>query len=144
MHRPGVRWIPAATALGALVVLGGASPAQGSTTKFGHVSSPDGVLRPDCHRHRYHYVAKPRSNDWLLETWLRDPRGRPRGSGDFAAGSDPRRGHASFGICRAAVAPGRFTIKARLRWYTPGPLPTSPPVQHTRWFRTAHFWLRRP
>ena len=144
MHRPGVRWIPAATALGALVVLGGATPAQGATTKFGHVSAPDGVLRHDCHHYRYRYVAKPRSNDWILETWLYDPRGKPRGSGDFAQGSDPRRGHASFGICRTTVVPGRFTIRARLRWYTPGPLPISPSVQHTRWFRPAHFWLRRP
>jgi hypothetical protein len=144
MHRPGVRWIPAVTALGALVVVGGATPAQGSTARFGHVSARDGVLRPDCHRYRYHYVVKPRSDDWILETWLRDPRGKPRGSGDFAPGSDPRRGRASFGICRAAVVAGRFTIKARLRWYTPGPLPVSPSVQHTRWFRPVHFRLSRP
>src|SRR5262245_331306 len=143
MHRSRSRWLPAATALGALVVLTGSTPAEASSTRFGHTSAPDRVLRPDCHRYRYHYVAKPRSDDWILETWLYDPRGKPRGSGDFASGSDPKRGHASFGICRSAVVPGRFTIKARLRWWTPGPLPISPSTRHTKWFRPSHFRLVR-
>jgi len=39
--------------------------------------------------------------------------------------------------------PGRFTIRARLSWYTPGMLPTDPPVEHQRWFRPAHFRLHR-
>jgi hypothetical protein len=141
MHRSGGRLL-AVAALGALVAL--EAPASGSTTRFGHVGAPDQVLRPDCHRHHYHYVVKPRSDDWILETWLYDPRGRPRGSGDFAAGSDPERGASTFGVCRSTVVSGRFTIKARLRWYTPGPLPFSPAVEHTRWFEPAHFRLSRP
>ncbi len=86
---------------------------------------------------------KPPSGDWLLETWLYDPRGRHRGSGDLAPGSDPERGHAHFGICRSTVVPGRFTIKARLTWYTPGTLPTDPPDEHKRWFEPARFRLHR-
>ena len=143
MDRSRARCLPVATALGALVVLAASTPAEAASTRFGHVGAPDGVLRPDCHRYRYHYVVKPRSDDWILETWLYDPRGKPRGAGDFAPGSDPRRGRASFGICRTSVVSGRFTIKARLRWYTPGPLPISPAVEHTRWFTPAHFRLRR-
>jgi hypothetical protein len=141
MHRSRARRLPAATALGALVALTLATPATAAATRFGHVGAADRELRPDCHRYRYHYVVKPTSDEWLLETWLYDPRGKHRGSGDFASGSDPRRGHASFGICRSTVVPGRFTIKARLRWYTPGPLPLSPPVEHTTWFTPAHFRL---
>ena len=141
MHRSRARRLPAATALGALVALTVATPATAASTRFGHIGAPDGVLRTDCHRYRYHYVVKPTSDDWILETWLYDPRGKHRGSGDFASGSDPKRGRASFGICRSTVVPGRLTIKARLRWYTPGPLPISPPVEHTRWFTQAHFEL---
>ncbi|MBO0844488.1 MAG: hypothetical protein J2P22_03625 [Nocardioides sp.] len=144
MHQQAGRCLLAAVALGTLASVGVPTPSLAWTTRFGHVAAPDQVLRPDCHRYRYHYVVKPRSGDWTLETWLYDPRGRPRGSGDFAAGADPRRGPATFGVCRSTVVRGRFTIRARLRWYTPGPLPISPTVRHTRWLRPAHFRLTRP
>jgi hypothetical protein len=141
-HSPGSRLV-AALVIAAVVTLEGSTPAPAGTAAFGHVTARDQVLRPDCHRYRYHYVARPRSDDWILETWLYDPRGRPRGSGDFTAGSDPKRGNATFGVCRSTVVPGRFTIRARLRWYTPGPLPISPSEQHTRWFEPAHLRLTR-
>ncbi|HET8663897.1 MAG TPA: hypothetical protein VFM08_06235 [Nocardioides sp.] len=137
------RRVLAAAALVGLVTLDGSSPAWAWTSRFGHVDAADRTLRPGCQHYRYHYVLKPASDDWLFETWLYDPRGKPRGSGDFAPGSDPARGHARFGICRSTVVPGRFTIKARLTWWTPGMLPLSPPVEHTRWFKPAHFRLHR-
>ena len=137
------RRLLAATAIAGLVALDGSIPAWAATSRFGHVGSADRTLRPGCHHYRYHYVVKPGSSDWLLETWLLDPRGKHRGSGDFVPGSDPERGHAHFGICRSTVVPGRFTIRARLTWYTPGMLPTDPPVEHTRWFEPAHFRLHR-
>ncbi len=126
------------------LVLAGTPTAAAWSTAYGHVAARDGVLRAGCHPYRYHYVVKPGSSDWTLETWLSDPRGRPRGAGDLFAGSDPERGRASFGLCRATVVTGRFTITARLRWYTPGVLPTDPPTEHTRWFKPAHFRLSRP
>ena len=129
---------------GVVLALADAAAARASTTGFGQVAAADGTLRPGCHHYRYHYVAKPRSDDWILETWLHDPRGRPRGSGDFLAGSDPKAGRGRFGVCRSTVVAGRFTITARLRWYTPGILPVDPPVEHTRWFEPAHFRLTRP
>jgi hypothetical protein len=137
------RRLLAASTLGVVVALVTTSSASAWTTRFGHVGAPDRVLRHGCHHYRYHYIVKPRSDDWVLETWLRDPRGKPRGSGDFAPGSDPRRGRAHFGVCRSTVVPGRFTIKARLTWYTAGMLPTDPPVEHHRWFKPAHFRLHR-
>jgi hypothetical protein len=129
--------------LTALVSLDGSTSAWAWTTKYGHVGAADRTLGPGCHHYRYHYLVEPPTNDWFLETWLYDPRGRPRGSGDLAQGSDRKRGHGHFGICRSTVVPGRFTIKARLHWYTPGMLPTDPPVEHTRWFKPAHFRLHR-
>lgn len=126
-----------------LVALAGATASWAWSTGFGHVAAADRPLRPGCHHYRYHYVVKPRSGDWLLETWLADPRGKPRGAGDFTAGSDPKDGHGWFGVCRSTVVPGRFTITARLRWYTPPALPTDQPTRHTRWLKPAHFRLFR-
>ena len=131
------------TATAALIALDGATTAWAWTTRYGHVGAPDRALQPGCHRYRYHYVVRAPGDDWLLETWLFDPRGRPRGSGDLAPGSDPRRGHGRFGVCRSTVVPGRFTIRARVTWYTPGMLPTDPTVEHQRWFKPAHFRLHR-
>lgn len=144
MRSAHVRRLLAALVLTVLVALGGSiSAAWGWTTAYGHVGAADRALRPGCHHYRYRYVVKPPSDDWILETSLYDPRGRPRGSGDLLAGSDPERGTAHFGICRSSVVPGRFTIRARLTWYTAGMLPTDPPVQHSVWFRPAHFRLHR-
>jgi hypothetical protein len=134
----------AALVAGVLALVGSVlGSASAWTTRYGHVGAADRALRPGCHHYRYHYVVKAPTDDWLLETWLHDPRGKPRGSGDFVPGSDPRRGHAHFGICRSTVVPGRFTITARLTWYTSGMLPTDPPVEHRRRFEPAHFRLHR-
>jgi hypothetical protein len=143
MHGLHCRRIVAALALSTVVVLEGSTAVWAWTTAYGHVGARDRTFRSGCHRYRYHYVVKPPSDDWILQTWLYDPRGRPRGSGDFLAGSDPRRGRSSFGICRSTVVPGRFTITARISWYTPGLLPVDPPVEHHRWFKPAHFRLHR-
>ena len=137
------RRLLAAVVLGLALVLLGTGAAVAWTSGYGHVGARDGTLRAGCHHYRYHYVVKPGSSDWTLETWLSDPRGKPRGAGDLYARSDPTDGHASFGVCRWTVVPGRFTITGRLRWYTPGMLPTDPPVRHTVWFKPAHFRLSR-
>jgi hypothetical protein len=143
MHSSTGRRMLTVPALVAVLTLAGSTDASAWTTSYGHVGAADRTLRPGCHDYPYRYVVKPPSDDWILETWLRDPRGKPRGSGDFAAGSDPARGPGHFGICRSTVVPGRFTIKARLSWYTAGMLPTDPPVEHQRWFKPAHFRLHR-
>jgi hypothetical protein len=144
MSRSSARRLLAAAVLAPALAATGASGAVAGTSAFGHTNARDRTLRHGCHDYRYHYVVKPGSGDWILETWLYDPRGKPRGSGDFLHGSDPKDGHGLFGICRSTVVPGRFTIKARLSWYTPGLLPTDPPVRHHRWFERSHFRLTRP
>lgn len=144
MRRSRGRRTLAASLLGVVLALEGVTASWAWTAGFGHVGAADRALRHGCHRYRYHYVVKPGSGDWMLATWLYDPRGRKRGSGDLLGGSDPENGHGTFGICRTTVVPGRFTIKARLRWYTRGPLPIGQPTQHTRWFKPAHFRLSGP
>ncbi len=144
MPGSGVRRTLSALVLGAVVLVESAGTAAAWTTAYGHVNRPDGLLRAGCHRYRYHYLVEPGSNDWILETWLHDPRGKPRGAGDFAPRTDPKNGYGTFGICRSTVVPGRFKITARLRWWTQPLLPIDPPVEHTAWFKPDYFRLTRP
>jgi hypothetical protein len=73
------------------------------------------------------------------------PRGRQRGYGYYLVGGDPKNNRrASFRLCRTDVVPGRYTIKATLRWYDDPLLPVLPPTEHDARLPPAHFRLRRP
>lgn len=124
------------TILSGLVVVAG--PAGGAlATSYGHTGAPDRVLRDGCHGYRYHYRVRPPTNDWVLETFLVDPRGDTIASGAFISDSDPKRGHGKFRFCRYNTRPGRFTIKAKLTWYNGY-------AEHKTWLRKSHFRLYRP
>jgi hypothetical protein len=136
MHRP-IRHILLIALLCALVsgVVGPAGPAQ-ARAGYGHTDGRDGVLRSGCHGYRYHWVIKPPTNDWLLETFLRDPRGKRLASGMFDSDSEQKRDHSRFRFCRYSTRPGRFAIHAKLTWYNGY-------AQHTVWLDPSHFRLRR-
>jgi hypothetical protein len=136
------RGVLAALIAAAFVTL--STGAAWSVSVPGRVAASDATLRPGCHPYHYHYVVTPGTGDWVLETWLYDPRGKERGYGYFLTGGDPMDNHPSFTICRANVVPGRFTIKARLQWYDDPLLPILPPVEHDAALRPAHFRLSRP
>jgi hypothetical protein len=129
--------IPAllATVLSAMVVVAGPSAAQ--ARDFGHTGRPDGVLRNGCHGYRYHFVVKPPTHDWVLETFLVDPRGEGIASGAFSSDSERKRDHGRFHFCRYNTKPGRFTIRAKLTWYNGYD-------EHKTWLRRSHFRLHRP
>ena len=118
-------------------------PVAAWTTGYGHVRAADGELRPGCHHYGYRYLVKPRTSDWTLETWLYDPRGHPKGAGDFQGGGDPVEGRGSFGLCRVGSRYGRYTIRARLRWYDDPLLPGQSATRHTVWLKPARFRLHR-
>lgn len=105
--------------------------------EVGHTHADDGVLRQGCHDHRYRYVVAVRTDDWTLETFLDDRTGDTIASGAYSADSDPKRGRGIFRFCRYSTHPGRFTIRAKLTWYTDA-------GEHVRWFQPSHFRLRRP
>ena len=104
---------------------------------YGHTGAANRVLRSGCHGYRYHWVIKPRTNDWLLETYLRDPRGTHLASGMFDSDSEQKRDHSRFRFCRYSTRPGRFTIKAKLTWYNGY-------TEHHVWLDPSHFRLHRP
>src|SRR6476620_884563 len=138
------RVVPAVLAL----VLATAAPGAASTPAYGRTGERDGVLRHGCHPYRYHYVVTTPTQDWTLETFLVDPGGNRLASGAFSAQSDPEHGRSHWRICRTSTRPGRFTIRAKVTWYTnePGPLGlpgTGTTKKHVAWFKPSHFRLRR-
>ena len=141
-RRPRLRAAAVALALVPVAGLDTAGPAAASTG-YGYVSAANRILRPGCHRYRYHYVVRPGSADWTLETWLYDPKGKPKAAGDFQAGGDPEDGYGRFGLCRVGSRYGRYTITARLRWYDDPVLPIFAATRHTVWLQPAHFRLHR-
>ncbi len=134
MHRPAILALLTALFCGTLVVTG---PTAAEASSYGHTGAPDRVLRNGCHAYRYHYRVRPPTNDWVLETFLVDPRGKKLGSGAFISDSDPKRGHGKFRFCRYSTRAGRFTIKAKLSWYNGH-------TEHKTWLDPSHFRLTRP
>jgi len=126
--------------LAGLLVAPGSAAVQARS--YGHTGAPDRVLRAGCHRYRYHYVVKPPTGDWILETFLLDPRHRRLASNAFSSDSEGKRGHGRFQFCRYSTTPGRFTIKAKLTWYTTPILGAQ--KEHHAWLDPSHFRLRRP
>ncbi len=122
------------TALG--VVLLAAAPADARTDRYGHTSAADGALRDGCHNYRYHYVVDAPTHDWTLETFLRGPDGEHLAAGVFADNSDPEHGRPVFRFCDNSTEPGRFTIRARLHWY-------SGYDGHKVVYKRSHFRLHR-
>lgn len=134
---------PAAALLGVVVAAVTALPATAYSTAYGHTTSADRRLRHGCHSYRYHYLVKPGTGDWLFETQLYDPDGQQLGTGDFAPGSDPTEGPGYFRVCSETTHPGRFTIRARLDWYTPPSTPLGQPTEQSVWFKPTHLRLTR-
>lgn len=113
-----------------------AGPAEARSV--GHTWAADGTLRSGCHNYRYHYVIDTPTNDWTLETFLKDPDGQGLASGTFFADSDPRRNtSAYFRFCRYSTRVGVFTIKAKVHWYG------AYGGDHVRWLKPSHFRLSR-
>ncbi len=63
-------------AVGALLVGALVAPANAGHIRYGRLWAADKVLREGCHNYRYQYVVRPRTNDWLFETFLHAPSGR--------------------------------------------------------------------
>jgi len=125
-----------------VAILGVAAPA-GAESTYGSIHAADAVLKHGCHRYYYRYAVQPPTDDWDLETWLVDPRGRRRGYGYFQTGGDPKQIRTAFRICSANVVPGTFTITAKLHWYDDPLFPLGTATEHTVTLDPAHFRLTR-
>src|SRR6187431_1117349 len=108
--------VPTALAGASLVVGLMAAPAY-AASEYGETAAHHGTLRKGCHDYGYRYRVTTPTNDWTLETFLRDPTGDTIASGAFLSESDARAQRARFRFCRYGTRPGRFTIRALLHWY---------------------------
>ena len=111
------------------------SPAH-DPASYGNTAAPDGVLRSGCRQYAYRYTITTPTDDWTLETFLRDPTGESVASGAFMSDSDPATGRSRFRFCRHSTRPGRFTIEAKVHWY-------DEEGGHLVWLDPAHFRLKR-
>jgi hypothetical protein len=104
---------------------------------YGRTHADNGRLKHGCRPYRYHYELDIRTNDWTLETFLDDRRGETIASGALASGADPKKGSAVFRFCRYNTVAGRFTIRAKLIFYTDS-------GDHKAWLEPSRFRLRPP
>ncbi|WP_155993181.1 hypothetical protein [Nocardioides sp. URHA0020] len=121
-----------------LVVGLAAAPATGERADFGRTTARSGTLHRGCHDYRYDYRVTPPTDDWALETFLRDPRRERIASGMFLSDSDPAHLRSHFRVCRYSTRPGTFTVRALLHWYT------ATGDEHQIWLEPTRFRLRRP
>jgi hypothetical protein len=105
---------------------------------YGHTAAPDGRLRRGCRAYPFRYRLTLPSDDWTLEVFLRDPRGRGLASRAFISDSDPAAQRSRFRFCRYSTQPGRFTIKALAHWYD------DRGAGHEVWLAPSRFRLRAP
>jgi len=127
----------AALTVGALVGGGLAAPTQAWDGDYGRLRATDKVLKDGCHAYRYYYRIKPRTPEWALETFLRDPSRDTIAHNALDNFTDPRRGHSRFRICRNVTRPGKFKIRGKLTRYNGS-------EQTVVWIRPVVFRMRRP
>ena len=127
-----------ASIVGASVVIALLAVPVSAASEYGSTTAADGTLRKGCHNYGYRYQVTAPTDDWSLETFLRDPDGEGIASGVFLADADAREQRARFRFCRYATRPGRFTIRALLTWY--GDLGE----EHQVWLEPSRFRLGRP
>jgi hypothetical protein len=119
-------------------------PAQAGDVDHGRVWRKDGRLQPGCHLYRFQYRVRPlavdptNDDDWALEVFLSDRRGRGLGAVAKDSAIDPRRGAGTFRLCRQTTVPGKFKLRGKLSVYDDGEL-----VEET-WVKPGFFRLRRP
>jgi hypothetical protein len=114
-----------------------AAPATASS-EYGRTAAPDRVLRAGCHNYGYRFRVTAPTDDWTLETFLRDPDGENLASGAFLSDADGHLRHSRFRFCRYSTRPGVFRIRALLTWY--GDFGE----EHRVWLETSRFRLSRP
>ena len=81
--------------------------------EWGHTTGHDARIKKGCHGYAYDYALTPPDGDWQLETFLIGPHGGRYGSGWFLT-DDPLAATSTWRLCRQALEPGTYTIRAHL------------------------------
>jgi hypothetical protein len=133
-------------AVGALLLGTLVAPAHAGDIRYGRVWAADKVLREGCHGYRYQYVVRPRTNDWMFETFLHAPSGRTIASNTVDSAVSLKRDASRFRFCNDVTRAGRFKITGKLTWrkcnQLPGPLHEC--TKRVRWVKPGYFRMHRP
>lgn len=131
-----------------------AVPAVAASEAGGRTHGDSGRFKKGCRAYTFDYRVRTPYDDWTLEVFIRNPRGKAVHSSAFLGKPGPQ-GHprrqqdVRWKMCSNASRPGRYTIRAKLVWYTPQegllplPLLTPPPEEHVTWLPVERFRLRR-
>jgi len=139
-----------ATATGLAAALAVVAPASASAAG-GRTHGDPSVFKKGCRAYTFDYRVRTPYDDWTLEVFIRNPRGKGVHSSAFLGKPGPQ-GHprrqqdVRWKMCSNASRPGRYTIRAKLTWYTPQeglPLLTPPPEEHVKWLPVERFRIRR-
>ena len=145
------------TALAAVVaVLATLVPATAATTAAtaagGRTHGDPERFKQGCRTYTYDYRIRTPYDDWTLDVWIRNPRGKSVHFGGWL-GKPGRQGHPrrqrnnEWTMCSRSSRPGRYTIRAKLTWYVPQEslpfVPPPPPEEHVKWLPVERFRLWR-
>ena len=140
-----LRIVVIAAMTGTMLVGGLTAPTQAGDPDYGQLWASDKVLRDGCDGYRYQYRVRPRSMDWSLETFLRDPRGETIAHNAIDNDTNAKRGSDRFRICRWSTRPGRFKIRGKLTIYHKAEFPLiEEDTQKVVWIKPGYFRMRRP
>jgi len=130
-----------ALATGLLVSAAPPAPAKPNYKPWGVVRAPDQVLKPGCHKYRFHYKMTTPTDSWAAEFFLVNQNGRGITSQAIMAESDPKKGWLRWTVCRASTKPGRHKIRMKVTY---NPRPSDPtPDNLDGWVKPAFFQLKR-
>lgn len=120
---------------GSLVAAGTAAAAP---DPLGGTSARNQVVHKGCHRYPFTYrVTPPPSTDvWSTEVFLKGPRGANVGSAFFLSPADPTSGRSAWRLCRAAMVPGKYTMKMKVTFIDGYDLSTT-------WVKPTRFRISR-
>ncbi|MDQ4054898.1 MAG: hypothetical protein M3237_19695 [Actinomycetota bacterium] len=97
---------------GSLVAAGPAAPSD----PMGTATARHQVLQRGCHAYPFSYRVSPppTTTTWAAEVFLIGPHARKLGSKQFVSPADPATGKSTWRLCRAAVVPGRYTMRMKV------------------------------
>jgi hypothetical protein len=102
-----------------LVTPGSAEAAESDVEAgTGTTAMPDQVLRQGCRSYGYTYSLAPGSDDWILETFLLDPRRQRVAANVYTSDTESKSGDGVFSFCRNVTRFGTFKIRAKLTSYS--------------------------
>ena len=140
------------TALAAVVaVLATLVPATAASAAGGRTHGDAERFKQGCRTYTYDYRLWTPDDDWMLEVFIRNPRGKSVHS-DFWLGKPGRQGHPErrrnndWRMCSRTSRPGLYRIRAKLTWYEHHeglPMLTPPPDEHVKWLPVERFRLWR-